>query len=74
MDCNCERSLVETANIFETGINNIQYKILICENCKKYFIRRFHNLFEVALDDEKCWYITGKSIYINDDFHYKKMS
>lgn len=43
----CKRNLVETVNVTERF-----GKIFICENCKKYYAKSEHFIFEVEFDRE----------------------
>ena len=60
--CNCLNYLIETANKMTTN-TGITYKVFICENCKKYYIKRFKNYLGVKFDhDKQCWEQTGDNI------------
>lgn len=42
----CKRYLSETVNKMVTK-SGITYKVFICVDCKKYYIKRFDNIIEV---------------------------
>ena len=61
--CECERNLEKTEMILTTD-TGIHYKIIICKNCKKYYIKRFNWIFEIEYNANGKWFQTGKKIKI----------
>ena len=57
--CNCKH-LIKTENkmVTKTGIT---YIVFICENCKKYYVKRFNFFYEVQ-HNENEWTQTGEKI------------
>jgi len=48
MNCQCSINwILPTDNILTTKANELKYRVYICENCKRYFIRRFYHLLEI---------------------------
>lgn len=55
MNCQCSINWIHpTENtITAAGPNKIKYRVYVCENCKRYFIRRFYHLVEIDLQTQQ---------------------
>lgn len=62
MLCNCITNIVETENKFEIDAT---YQVYMCENCKRYYIKRFMYLIEIEYNRIKStWNTTGNRLRI----------
>ena len=60
--CHCENYLSKTDNVIVSD-TAIKYHVYICQECKRYYIKRFCWLLEVKFDvKNQEWNQTGKRI------------
>jgi hypothetical protein len=56
-DCSCSRNWIKRTDNWFTTDTNISYNVYICENCKRYYVKRLGHFIEVAFDHDKLkWY------------------